>query len=215
MNPCLLYLISPPAIDAAFPDQLKAALGGGAVGSFQLRLKNIADDEVLLAAEKLVPICQSSGVAFIMNDSPKLAKVCGADGVHLGQDDGGVGAARKIVGSDAIIGVSCHDSRHLAMHAGELGADYVAFGAFYPTKSKSAEALARYGVPTPEILEWWQTFMLLPCVAIGGITPRNVGPLVRAGADFVAAITAIWDHPDGPGKAVKEFNDAIGKAYEN
>lgn len=246
---CRLYLISPPAIESSFADALKSALDGGDVGAFQLRLKNISDSDILKAAEMLLPICQSHGVAFIMNDSPTLAKQSGADGVHLGQDDflaspsppegeGRDGGAiegtnatattphpspppqggreintladiRKLLGPETIIGVSCHDSRHLAMEAGEQGADYVAFGAFYPTQSKSAEALARWGTPTPDILEWWQTYMLLPCVAIGGITPGNVSPLVKAGADFVAAITAVWNHPESPKKAVQEFNEAI------
>ncbi len=215
---CRLYLISPPAIGlAVFSDKLKSAFDGGDVGSFQLRLKNVSDDEILRAAEALIPICREREIAFILNDSPELARKSGADGVHLGQDDGGVKSARKIVGKDAVIGVSCHDSRHLAMVAGEEGADYVAFGAFYPTKSKSAEALAKYGVPEPEILNWWQTYMVLPCVAIGGINPLNCLPLVRAGADFIAVITAVWEHEVSPKKAVEEFNKAIKDAgsYEN
>ncbi len=209
-NPCRLYLISPPAIDLPkFSEQLKNAFDGGDVGSFQLRLKNASDDGILRAAEALIPICREREIAFIMNDSPALAKKSGADGVHLGQDDGDVKAARKLIGKDAVIGVSCHDSRHLAMVAGEDGADYVAFGAFYPTKSKSPEALAKYGVPSPEILNWWQTYMVLPCVAIGGINPLNCLPLVRAGADFIAVITAIWEHSHSPKKAVEEFNKAM------
>ncbi len=209
-EPCRLYLISPPAIDLPkFSEQLKLALSGGDVGAFQLRLKNIGDAEIVKACQVLLPICREKEVAFILNDRPDLAAQVGADGVHLGQDDGKVKAARKIVGPDAVIGVSCHDSRHLAMVAGEEGADYVAFGAFYPTTSKSPEALAKYGVPKPDILEWWQTFMVLPCVAIGGITPSNCVPLVKAGADFIAVITAVWSHPKGPKAAVEEFNKAI------
>jgi len=213
MSLCRLYLISPPRIAlSSFCEQLKQAFGGGDVGSFQLRLKDVSNDDILRAAEALIPICHAHDAAFIMNDSPELAVRCGANGVHIGQDDGSVKQARKIVGESLVIGVSCHDSRHLAMEAGEQGADYVAFGAFYPTKSKSAEALAKYGVPTTEVLEWWQTFMLLPCVAIGGITPDNCGSLVKAGADFVAAITAVWEHPDGAGAAVKAFNQNIKEA---
>ncbi len=210
---CHLYLVSPPQIILPeFTEQVKAAFDGGHVGSFQLRLKGASDSDILRAAEAIIPICHQHGAAFIMNDSPELAVRAGADGVHIGQDDGSVAAARKVVGKDRVIGVSCHDSRHMAMDAGEEGADYVAFGAFYPTKSKSAEALARYGVPTPDILEWWQTFIVLPCVAIGGITPENCGALVSAGADFIAAITAVWSHTQGPKAAVKAFNEAIGKA---
>jgi len=210
---CRVYLISPPALEIEkFSQQLKNAFSGGDVGAFQLRLKNTSNDEILRAAESLLPICREHDVAFILNDSPELAKKCGADGVHLGQDDGSVKAARKIVGNDVVIGVSCHDSRHLAMEAGEDGADYVAFGAFYPTTSKSAEALAKYGIPDPDILNWWQTYMVLPCVAIGGINPLNCLPLVRAGADFIAVITAVWNHPESPKKAVEEFNKAIKDA---
>ena len=221
---CRLYLISPPAIDLpVFAKQLEEAFRGGAtpaqagaysniVGSFQLRLKNATDEEILQVAETLLPICHAHNAAFIMNDNPVLALACKADGVHVGQDDCSVKKARAIVGEDRVIGVSCHDSRHLAMEAGEQGADYVAFGAFHPTTSKSPEALAKYGTPTADILSWWQEFMVLPCVAIGGINPGNCGALVRAGADFIAVITAVWNHPDGPAKAVSEFNIAIEKA---
>lgn len=212
-QPCRLYLISPPSIDLPkFSEKLKQAFDGGDVGSFQLRLKNVGDDEILKAAGILLPICRERGVAFILNDRADLAAKAGADGVHLGQDDDSIKSARKLLGNDAVIGVSCHDSKHLAMEAGEDGADYVAFGAFYPTTSKSPEALAKYGVPTPEILNWWQTYMVLPCVAIGGINPQNCLPLVRAGADFIAVITAVWDHPQGAKQAVAEFNKAIKDA---
>lgn len=212
---CRLYLISPPVIDLPkFAENLKAAFDGGDIGSFQLRLKNASDDEILKAAEKLLPICHTHEAAFIMNDRPDLCVKVGADGVHLGQEDleqMPIKKAQEIIGSDRVIGISCHDSRHLAMEAGEQGADYVAFGAFYPTKSKDAAKLAKYGVPTPEILEWWQTYMTLPCVAIGGMTPANCSPLAKAGADFIAAITAVWEHPQGPKKAVEEFNRAIAQ----
>jgi thiamine-phosphate pyrophosphorylase len=210
MQATRLYLISPPAIDLPdFAQSLENALSGGDVGSFQLRLKGASDAHVLAAAAVLKPICHAKEVAFILNDRADLAVECDADGVHIGQDDGGVGKARKMVGDNRIIGVSCHDSRHLAMEAGEHGADYVAFGAFYPTTSKSAEALARWGVPGRNILEWWQAYMTLPCVAIGGINPQNCRSLAEAGADFIAVITAVWNHPEGPGKAVREFNEAI------
>lgn len=212
MTNCRLYLISPPAIDLPkFSDALKSAFDGGDVASFQLRLKNATDDEILRAAEALVPICHAHEAAFIMNDRPDLAVQCGADGVHLGQDDMPPGEARAIVGDDRVIGVSAHASRHMGIVAGEQGADYVAFGAFYPTRSKDPDKLAKYGTPTPDILTWWQETMLLPCVAIGGITPANCTPLVRAGADFIAAITAVWSHPESPKKAVEEFNRAIAQ----
>ncbi len=213
---CRLYLISPPAIDLpVFAKKLEEALSGGVVGAFQLRLKNTSDEEILRAAEVLIPICRAREVAFIMNDRADLAKASGADGVHLGQGDDSVKAARKLLGDDAVIGVSCHDSKHLAFAAGEDGADYVAFGAFYPTTSKRPEELAKYGTPSPEILSWWQEYMLLPCVAIGGINPQNCLPLVESGADFIAVIQAVWNHPEGAKVAVKEFNEAIRKGQKN
>lgn len=212
---CRLYLISPPAIElAAFKTQLEKAFSGGDVASFQLRLKGASDAEILKAAETLIPICHEHHAAFILNDRPDLAIKCHADGVHLGQDDGDIKKIRAQVGDDMVIGSSCHDSRHLAMVAGEDGADYVAFGAFYPTKSKSPEALAKYGVPKPEILSWWQENTVLPSVAIGGINPSNCAPLVKAGADFIAVITAVWDHPEGPGKATSILRDAIASAQD-
>lgn len=212
---CRLYLISPPALDLPrFCETLEGAFSGGDVGAFQLRLKNVGDEDILTAAKALIPICRQHEVAFILNDRPDLAAKCAADGVHIGQEDGGVAAARKLVGDEAVIGVSCHDSRHLAMVAGEQGADYVAFGAFHPTTSKSPESLAKYGTPSPDILSWWREYMVLPSVAIGGINPLNVVPLVRAGADFVAVITAVWNHPMGAMEAVKEFNEAIKQGLE-
>lgn len=210
MTKTCLYLISPPSIDLPnFREQLKDALNGGDVGAFQLRLKDADDKAILKAAEALLPICRERGVAFILNDRPDLAVTCDADGVHLGVDDMPIKEARKIIGSERIIGSSAHASKHLAMVAGEQGADYVAFGAFYPTNSKPKEKVEKWGVPTPGILSWWQEIMLLPCVAIGGITPANCPPLVKAGADFIAAITSVWSHEKGPGKAVEEFNKAI------
>jgi len=212
-NPCRLYLISPPVIDlGVFTTQLEEAFKGGDVGSFQLRLKNASDADVIKAAKTLLPICHAHQAAFILNDGPDLAVACNADGVHIGQDDGEIKKTRAMLGPDRVIGVSCHDSKHLAMEAGEEGADYVAFGAFHPTKSKSPEALAKWGTPKLDILNWWQQFMILPCVAIGGITPDNCGALAKAGADFVAVITAVWEHPKGPKQAVAEFNQSLQHA---
>ena len=209
---CRLYLISPPAIHLPdFIGEVRQAFSGGDIGCFQLRLKGADDADILKASREIIPICHDHGAAFILYDRPDLALKSRADGVHLGQDDGTVKAARSLLGIDGVVGVSCHDSRHLAMVAGEEGADYVAFGAFYPTKSKSPQALAKYGTPTPDILEWWQTEMLLPCVALGGLNPGNCAALVKAGADFIAVITAVWEHPEGPAAAVKEFNNAIEK----
>jgi len=206
---CRLYVVTPPAFEpAAFAPLLASALDAGDVACVQLRLKGATDDQVRRAADLLRPIAQERDVAFIMNDRPDLARETGCDGVHVGQKDAAYAEARRIVGKDAIVGVTCHDSRHLAMEAGEAGADYVAFGAFFPTGTKPVEFHAQ-----PEILTWWQEMMELPCVAIGGITPENCGALAAAGADFIAAVSAVWDHPDGPAAAVRAFNKAIAAAW--
>ncbi len=197
---CQLYLISPPAIDETFADRLAAALDAGPVGAFQLRLKGIDDHAIAALAPPLQKLCADREVAFIVNDSVGLAKRLGADGVHLGQDDGDPRDAREALGPDAQIGVTCHDSRHLAMEAGEAGADYVAFGAFYPTTTKDTEHR-----PEPSILGWWSTLFEVPCVAIGGITPDNARPLIDAGADFIAVSGAVWNDPQGPAAAVRKF----------
>jgi thiamine-phosphate pyrophosphorylase len=198
--PCQLYLISPPAIDAAFADQLAAALGAGPVAAFQLRLKGLDDHAIAELAPPLQKLCADHDVAFIVNDNIGLAKRLGADGVHLGQEDGDPRDARAQLGPDAQIGVTCHDSRHLAMEAGEAGADYVAFGAFHATTTKEVKHQ-----PDPSILGWWTTLFELPCVAIGGITVDNAQPLIDAGADFIAVSGAVWNDPEGPAAAVAKF----------
>lgn len=204
--PCQLYIVSPPRIEVpGFAETLKAALDGGPVAAFQLRLKDVPDAEVLRACEALLPVCRAADVAFILNDRADLAKQAGADGLHLGQSDGSLAEARALLGKDAQIGRTCHDSRHLAMEAGEQGADYVAFGAFYETTTKPSHYR-----PGPEILTWWTTLSQLPCVAIGGITPDNAAPLVEAGADFIAAVRAVWDHPGGAGAGVASFGPVLG-----
>ncbi|EQA96965.1 thiamine phosphate synthase [Sphingobium baderi] len=204
--PCQLYLISPPLIDAPFTDRLAAALDGGDVAAFQLRLKGIDDHAIARAAEPLQKLCADREVAFIVNDSIALAKRLGADGVHLGQSDGDPREARQLLGPSAQIGVTCHDSRHLAMEAGEAGADYVAFGAFYPTTTKETRHR-----PEPSILSWWVTLFELPCVAIGGITAANAAPLVAAGADFLAVSGAVWNHAEGPRAGVAAFAPALAR----
>lgn len=202
--PTELYLISPPVIGPDFPDLLTAALDAGKVAAFQLRLKGIDEHAIAALAPPLQKICADRDVAFIVNDSIALAKRLKADGVHLGQDDGDVADARAALGREAQIGVTCHDSRHLALEAGEAGADYVAFGAFYPTSTKEVSHR-----PDPSILSWWTTICGIPCVAIGGITPENARPLVEAGADFIAVSGAVWNDPDGPAAAVGKFAAAL------
>jgi len=205
---CRLYLITPPTIElATFPEQLAAALDAGDVAAFQLRLKPADDDVVRRAAERIVPIAQSRGVAVLMNDSPTLAVATGCDGVHVGQSDTPAREARKIIGPDRQLGVTCHASRDLAITAGEDGADYVAFGAFFPTGTKDTRHQADVA-----ILQWWSEMMTLPCVAIGGITAENCAPLVRAGADFLAVVSAVWGHPDGPAAGVRALEAAIAAA---
>lgn len=206
---CRLYLISPPKLQADFADVLKAALAAGDVGAFQLRLKDATDGEIKSWTKTLLPIVHAAGAAFILNDRVDLVKELGADGVHLGQDDMPMKEARAKLGEERIIGISCHDSAHMAMEAGEAGADYVAFGAFYPTKSKSPEKLAKYGTPDKSLIENWSSLTTVPSIAIGGLTPQNCIALVTAGADFIAAITSVWEHPNGAAQAVKEFNAAI------
>lgn len=198
---CQLYLITPPAFEpAAFAGDLKAALDGGPAACLQLRLKDAPDDAVRRAAEILMPVCHGYDVAFLVNDRPDLAHELGADGVHIGQEDAGYAEARSVVGADATVGVTCHDSLHLAMEAAEAGADYVAFGAFFATRTKAPKSQA-----APETLESWSAAAVVPCVAIGGITVENCRPLVRAGADFLAVVGGVWDHPGGPAAAVREF----------
>jgi thiamine-phosphate pyrophosphorylase len=207
---CQLYLISPPQLVLDdFAIQLEEALSAGEVGAFQLRLKHANQGDIEASIARLMPICHAHEVAFILNDCAHTAKAYGCDGVHLGQEDMPLAEARALLGDDVVIGVSCHDSMHMAMEAGEGDADYVAFGAFHPTKSKEPEKLAKYGTPTAELLSWWQQNTLVPCVAIGGMTPENCEPLVAAGADFIAAITAVWENPDGAAEAVQAFNSAM------
>ena len=200
--PPQLYLISPLDVTGGFPDRLARALDAGPVTAFQLRLKDIAQHDAARLAEPLQVICAAREVAFIVNDSISLARRIGADGVHLGQQDGTVAEAREALGRDAQIGVTCHASRHLAMEAGDAWADYVAFGAFFPTLTKQTEHVAG-----TDLLEWWQAIFEIPCVAIGGITPENCAPLVTAGADFLAVSHAVWGGDEAA--AVRAFHKVI------
>jgi thiamine-phosphate pyrophosphorylase len=198
---CQLYLISPLDVGGDFPAKLEVALSAGSVAAFQFRIKGTDQHEAAALAEPLQAICAAHDVAFIVNDDVALAKRLKADGVHMGQGDGDVREARETLGNDVQIGVTCHNSRHLAMEAAEAGADYVAFGAFYPTTTKDVDHVADL-----ETVIKWSTVTEIPCVAIGGITPDNAKPLIDAGADFLAVSSAVWSHPDGPAEAVKAFN---------
>ncbi len=198
---CQLYLISPLEVGGNFPKKLEEAVTAAPVAAFQFRVKGIDQHEAAALAAPLQEICAAHDVAFIVNDSIALAKRLKADGVHLGQGDGDVREARRELGADAQIGVTCHNSRHLAMEAAEAGADYVAFGAFFPTTTKEVQHVAEI-----DTLQKWSLVTEVPCVAIGGITPENAKPLIEAGADFLAVSSAVWNHPDGPAAAVKAFN---------
>lgn len=208
---CRLYLITPPSLPDldTFARELEAALAGGDVAALQVRLKDVSDDEIRTAVRRLAPIAQARDVAVILNDRPDLAAELDCDGVHVGQDDAPYAEARRLLGGDRMVGVTCHASRHLAMEAAEQGADYVAFGAFYDTPTKDAPTRA-----DPEILSIWQESMEAPCVAIGGITVEHAAALAEAGADFLAVCSGVWRHAEGPAAAVAAFNreTALGVA---
>ena len=204
---CRLYLVTPTTAGPAFADTLARALDAGDVAAVQLRLKEADDEQWRRAIDALRPVAQSRGAAFLLNDRADLVRETGCDGVHVGQTDMAATAARALIGKALTLGVTCHDSRDLAMQAGEDGADYVAFGAFFPTTTKEAPTRAE-----PDLLAWWAELMELPCVAIGGITAANCAPLVVAGASFLAVVGAVWAHPDGEAAGVRAMNAAIAGA---
>ena len=203
---CRLYLITPPRLDGleAFAATLEAALDAGDVAALQIRLKDVSDAEIVRAVEALAPLAQARGVAVILNDRPDLAARLGCDGVHVGQRDASCQEARRAMGRAGMVGVTCHDSRHLAMEAAEAGADYVAFGAFFDTATKAVDHRA-----DPELLSVWQETMQTPCVAIGGVTVDTAQGLAEAGADFLAVSAGVWRHAQGPAAAVRAFNAAM------
>ena len=207
MPDCKLYLVTPATAGPDLAETLACALDAGDVAAVQLRLKEADDDHWRRTIDALLPVAQSRGVAFLLNDRPDLVLQTGADGVHVGQTDTPAREARALIGPTLTLGVTCHDSRDLAMQAGEDGADYVAFGAFFPTTTKEAPTWAE-----PELIAWWSELMELPCVAIGGINPQNCAPLVQAGATFLAVVGAVWAHPDGPAAGVRAMNRAIAEA---
>ena len=204
-NPsCELYLISPPDVGGDFPATLARALDAGPVAAFQFRVKGLDQHEAASLAEPLQRICEERDVAFVVNDDVALAKRLGADAVHLGQSDGDPKEARLLLGDDVQIGVTCHASRHLAMEAGDAGANYVAFGAFFPSETKETSHTADI-----DIIKWWAKMVELPCVAIGGITPENAKPIIDAGADFIAVSGAVWNAGEGPAAAVRRFTEVL------
>jgi thiamine-phosphate pyrophosphorylase len=207
---CRIYLITPPKLDPGpFSDLLASALDAGDVAAVQLRLKDVDDDVWRRAIDVLRPVAQSRDVAFLLNDRADLVREMGCDGVHVGQEDMPATEARGLIGAEATLGVTCKGSRDLAMRAGEDGADYVAFGAFFPSGTKEVTRFI-----DPEILQWWSELMELPCCAIGGITAENCAPLVRAGADFLAVVGCIWNHRDGPAAGARALSAAIAAAQD-
>ena len=210
-DPCRLYLITPPRLPdlAVFATMLEAALAAGDVAALQIRLKDVPDAEIEAAVRTLMPVAQARDVAVILNDRPDLAARLGCDGVHVGQEDASCAEARRLMGKDRIVGVTCHDSRHLAMEAAEAGADYVAFGAFFDTATKDASTRAEV-----EVLSIWHETMTVPSVAIGGITVETCRALVTAGADFIAVSAGVWAHPQGPAAAIAAFNAEIAKGMK-
>ncbi|MGB6319746.1 MAG: thiamine phosphate synthase [Litorimonas sp.] len=200
---CQLYLITPPAIpdvEAFLPD-LEAALSAAPVACLQIRLKGLSDSALVQAARPICELAQRFGTAVILNDRPDLVDAVGADGVHVGQDDMDYLSSRELLGGDAIIGVTCHNSKQLAFDAAGAGADYVAFGAFFDTPTKQPKTRAE-----TEILTWWQRAMETPVVAIGGITPDNAKAVIEAGADFIAVSSGVWAWPDGPAASVRRLS---------
>ena len=208
---CQIYLITPPQIDdlKAFCAQLDKALSDAPseapVACLQIRLKDMnggpmENSAIIQAARAIVPICHEHETLVLMNDNPVLAKEVGADGVHIGQNDMDYFSSRELLGGDAIIGITCHNSKELAFKAASSGADYVAFGAFFETQTKAAKYRAEL-----EILEWWQEAVEIPSVAIGGITVDNAQQVISAGADFIAVSSGVWSHPEGPASAISQF----------
>lgn len=200
---CRLYLVSPRSFDIDnYTGILAQTLDAGDVAAYQLRMPDASPEQIRAACEALAPVAQERGVAFILNDHPEIAAETGCDGIHFDDPKAHIRDARNVIGEQGFIGVFCDHSRHVAMQAGERGADYVLFAPFFPE-------MDRIPAPDTELLTWWQEMIEIPCVAAGGITPSNCAPLVRAGADFLCAGTAIWDYDGGPAKAVAGFNDAI------
>ncbi|MGP1274037.1 MAG: thiamine phosphate synthase [Caulobacterales bacterium] len=204
MSQCQLYLLTPPRIDAGFVNLLDSVLAEGVASVLQIRLKDQPENQLPGLLPPLVKAAKRHGVTVLMNDRPDMAVRYAMDGVHVGQEDAPYAQARAQVGKTGIVGVTCHDSRHLAMTAAEKGADYVAFGSMYPTATKSPKASA-----SVDIIEWWSEVFEVPCVAIGGITPDNARPVIEAGADFIAVSGGVWNYPEGPVAAVQALSQVL------
>jgi thiamine-phosphate pyrophosphorylase len=207
--PSGLYAVTPETADTArLLAQVEAALTGGAA-TVQYRDKS---DDVARRheqASELVALCHRYQVPLIVNDDLRLADLCGADGVHLGRDDGSVAKARVILGPDKFIGASCYQSLELARAAQAEGADYIAFGSFYPSATKPQAERAEQ-----TLLHTARSAIHVPIVAIGGITPANALALLDAGADSLAVLTALFDAPD-IGATAHAFNQLFASEPED
>lgn len=194
-----IYLISPPKIELDdFLPKLNQVLATGRIPIFQMRLKGYSDSEIINIGYKLFAVCRNYGTNFIINDRFDLACIIGANGVHIGFGDGKVMDVRKKVSRNFLIGVSCYDSKKMALESEIMGADYVSFGSFFSSKTKNSK-----GKPDLEILEWAHSFLKVPVVAIGGIDNQNCVELIKHKADFLAIISYIWDHEQGPAHAIE------------
>jgi len=208
---CQIYLITPPRIDnlSGFLTDLESALSAAPIACLQIRLKETDDSAIIQAASRIIPLCHQYQTTVIMNDRPDLAKHCDADGVHIGQEDMDYFSSRELLGEDAIIGVTCHNSKELAFEAASAGASYVAFGAFFETSTKSPKTRAEL-----EILTWWREAVETPCVAIGGINPRNAEQVIKAGADFIAVSSGVWNWPEGPADSIRQLSQLCSSLSE-
>ena len=202
-----IYLITPDRINLQkFKEDFRAVLNTGCISYAQLRLKECDDNFIIECARTLLKISNYYNVPFLINDRPDIAKITGANGVHLGQKDSSPSLARKVLGNKSIIGVSCHNSIDLACNAVNMGADYVAFGGFFKSISKEVQFSAEIS-----ILEWWKKISPTPSIAIGGINKNNFKNLLTNGADHIAVISSVWSHPISPVFAINEYAREISK----
>lgn len=204
-----IYAITDPGLMGDdFLDMAQQVINSG-VQVLQYRNKAASFDRQLLEAKHLCQLCQDNNVVFLVNDHLDLAIQVDADGVHLGQGDTPLETAREKLGSDKIIGITCHDSLKLATEAENQGADYIAFGRFYPSQTKPGASPAM-----PGIISQAKQLLNIPVAAIGGITPQNVAPLLEQGADMIAVIHGIFGQAD-PGQAVSEYQAVFSKFNTN
>jgi len=202
-----IYLISPPKIILSdFIVSLSNALKTNLVPVFQLRLKDYSPIDVAKIAKQIQKVCKDYNCQLILNDYPNIALDLELDGVHLGEHDAKIAEVRKQVPDYFTIGASCYNSKHRAMQAGEDGANYLAFGAFFPTTTKQIKYYADV-----ELLQWAIELLNLPIVAIGGITADNCANLVKNKADFLAVISFVWQHSLGEKEALNQLYLAINK----